>query len=84
MAGGCTARGECGVGSGAVEGDQVPPHHTPSNYEYFNELLPQAAANQNIPFDCAKLESEIISPKIENEAKNLTKKEEKRQASAET
>lgn len=83
MAGGCRARGECGVGR-AVEGDQVPPHHTPSNYEYFNELLPQAAANQNIPFDCAKLESEIISPKIENEAKNLTKKEEKRQASAET
>jgi len=49
---------------------QVPPHHTPSNYEYFNELLPQAAANQNISFACEKLERKIISLKIESRLKN--------------
>lgn len=41
-------------------------HHTPSNYEYFNELLPQAAANQNISFDCTKVRAKNNSiPKIE-------------------
>jgi len=45
---------------------EVAPHHTPSNYEYFNELLPQAAANQNISFDCTKVRAKNNSiPKIE-------------------
>jgi len=52
----------------------VARHHTPSNYEYFNELLPQAAANQNISFDCTKVRAKNNSiPKIEKATKRERK-----------
>lgn len=74
--------GQAGQGawqSGRLSGwwAEVAPHHTPRNYEYFNELLPQAAANQNISFDCTKVRAKNNSiPKIEK----ATKRERERKA----